>query len=274
MLPFMILNLATLSRGFHDLLPVPETAAKKSRSFTDGEDFVRCLKRAGIGKIAFLRHGKTSPTAEAKDGIDFNRLLTDEGRGQAKISGASFGRDVLPPYFPTVLVSPAPRTVETAEIFLQAAKVRDDDSVELKPVPEAYDGTMQPEGSALFKKIGYAPLADYIDNQNDSDDRRAAQRVLGEYAHNMLDIIYKVAEQHPCSSSSQNGNDAGSTTTLLFVGHAIYLPAVALGAAWLARCDDQSQELILSKVTNEAEGYVVDLRDEPSTRYLARPGRM
>ena len=223
------------------------------------------MKKAGIGRIAFLRHGRTGP---AEDGVDFNRLLTDEGRGQAKISGASFGRDTLPPYFPIVLLSPAPRTVETAEIFLRAAKARD--SVQLKPVPEAYDGTMQPEGSALFKKIGYAPLAEYVDNPNDADDRRAAQRVLGEYAYNVVDVMYKVAAEQQQQQGSVANGSGSADSTLLFVGHAIYLSAAALGVASLARCDEESQEMILTTITNEAEGYVVDLR-EPSAQYLARP---
>jgi len=253
----MLLNLFASSRGYHSLLPVPETAKSK---FEDGDAFCRCMKQAGIGRIAFLRHGKTGPS---EDGVDFNRILTDEGRGQVMISGATFGKEDLPPFFPSVLVSPAPRTVETAEIFLTYAGVRN--SVELKAVSQAYDGTMQPEGSELFKKIGYAPLSDYVNNQNDEKDRATAQRVLGQYSFSIADVLYQTAAEVP----SLDADEQDSSSTLLFVGHAIYLPAAALGVASLAQCDPDSQEMILSSITNEAEGYLVDLRGK-SARYLGK----
>lgn len=220
------------------------------------------MKEAGISKIAFLRHGKTSP---ALDGVDFNRQLTAEGQLQADQAGLSFGRHDLPPYFPCVLVSPSPRTIETAEIFLKSAGVVD--LVKLQRLPIAYDGTMQPGGHALFKKIGYAPLVNYIDNKDSDSDRKTAQRLLSQYAQNIADVIYEVANQNKCT------NSAAKASTLLFVGHAIYLPAAALGIASIVRCDNVSQSLILSSVTREAEGYLVDL-DKSSVRYLARPAKL
>lgn len=263
----LLLNLS-VCRGFHDLLPCPETDA----FHVSGDHFVRRMKEAGISKIAFLRHGKTAP---ASDGVDFNRQLTDEGRLQAKEAGASFGRHDLTPYFPTVLLSPAPRTVETAEIFLEAAGVKD--SVMMKRLPVAYDGTMQPEGSALFKKIGYAPLLSYVDNKDDASDRKTAQRLLALYALNIAEAVYDVTisaiDDRERSGSLNNSPTFSSGSTLLFVGHAIYLPAAALGVASLARCDnDASKDLLLSSVTREAEGYFIDL-DQSTVRYLSRPDR-
>lgn len=238
-------------------------------------DFVRCLKQAGIGRIAFLRHGKTGPKPDG--GVDFDRTLTDEGRDQARTSGASFGRNELPPYFPSVIVSPAPRTMETVALFLDAADSTA--AIELNPVSEAYDGTMQPEGSKLFAKIGYAPLSDYVENKRDEKDRETAQRVLGSYAHNMVNFIHNHVQQQYNFKGNTNSDSAATTptststaTTLLFVGHAIYLPAAALGVASLVGCDEVSQEMILTTVTQEGEGYLVDFSEDPPTaRYLSRP---
>jgi len=52
--------------------------------------------------------------------------------------------------------------------------------VKLKPAAVLYDGTMQPEGSAIFRKIGYAPLRDYVDNENQAD-RASMRRLLSSY---------------------------------------------------------------------------------------------
>jgi len=275
------LNLAQRgARDLHDLLPSPpqEDVGKENFFANVHQDFSRCMKDAGIGRIAFLRHGKTAPKPEG--GKDFERILTDEGRNQAKISGASFGRNDLPPYFPSVLVSPAPRTMETAALFLDAAtgaglsssSSNDTDAaaIELKPVSEVYDGTMQPEGSKLFAKIGYAPLSEYVQNKRDDKDRDTAQRVLGSYAHNMVNIIYN----HARTINNEADQKKNDSATLLFVGHAIYLPAAALGVASLVGCDHVSQEMILTTVTQEAEGYLVDLnKDPPTARYLSRPNK-
>ena len=169
-------------RDFHELLlpfddnnnqdPTRQILASKRR-----QDFVDGMQRAGIGRIAFLRHGKTDPKPDW--GTDFDRVLTEEGREQARVSGASFGRDMLPPYHGTAIVSPAPRTMETAKIFLEAAGASS--SVRLEAAAEVYDGTMQPGGPKLFAKIGYAPLADYVRNNSNDLDRATARRLLGAY---------------------------------------------------------------------------------------------
>lgn len=213
------------------------------------ESFLSIMEKAKISKIAFLRHGKTAPST----GVDFDRFLTDQGREQARKAGLGFGRD-LNPFFSPVLVSPAPRTVETAKIFLAAAN--QNVNVTLEPIMSLYDGTMQPKGSALFKKIGYSPLRDYLTNENEQE-RIDAQIVLGAYAHSVVESMMNCVEK---ASSSQ------LSSTLWMVGHAIYLPAAALGVASLAGCNDQ--EAILSTNTKEAEGYLVDLSSN-TIRYLS-----
>jgi hypothetical protein len=228
--------------GLHGWLP-----GKPQKSYGA---FRSVMELANVSKIALLRHGQTAPST----GVDFDRVLTDLGREQANQAGAGFGRD-LGPFAPRMLVSPAPRTVETAEIFKAAAGQQ---QVQLKPVQPLYDGTMQPKGSALFKKLGYAPLLDYLTNSVDQE-RQDAQKVLGAYAHVVVDEIMiectekEISQPAPC--------------TLWMVGHAIYLPAAALGIASLLDCE--GLDIILSSNTKEAEGFLVDLRTN-SVQHMSR----
>jgi hypothetical protein len=160
----LLFNVASV-RALHEYLPgKPSYQSKK---------LLELAHDAGVKKILFLRHGKTG---KAESGIDFDRLLTAEGRDQAISAGKSFGK-VLKPFFSRALVSPAPRTIETAELFFAAS----DASVELKSVKSLYDGAMQPDGSLLFRKLGYAPLSNYLNNPNEND-QLVAKRVLGAYA--------------------------------------------------------------------------------------------
>jgi hypothetical protein len=221
--------------------------------------FASTLENAGIKRVAFLRHGKTAP---AENGIDFERQLTDIGRQQASEAGASFGKEQRP-FFPTMLVSPAPRTLETAQLFCEAAK---ESEYQFSCPPVLYDGTMQPEGSKLFQKIGYTPLRSYLDAQDDTD-RETARSILGAYAHKVAQVIIQSIENTP---EREINNDA---TTLWIVGHAIYLPAAALGVASLLNCSEIGKEVILSTNTVEAEAYLLDTSDG-SVSYLARPSNL
>jgi hypothetical protein len=72
------------------------------------------------------------------------------------------------------------------------------------------------------------------------------------------------------SSVSDTTEQGTNRTTLCFVGHAIYLPAAALGVATLAGCSDAAKDMILSSTTREAEGYLIDL-ERSSAEYLSRP---
>ena len=124
------------------------------------------VRATGV-RLAYLRHGNTEPNE-----VDFDRTLTKQGRWQAVAAAKSYGLS-LRPFLPTALSSEAPRAVETARLFLEDAG-RD---VELVTDRSLYDGTMQPEGSAVFREIGYAPLDFYL-----KDGR--ANAVLGDYAEN------------------------------------------------------------------------------------------
>lgn len=246
----LFLNLAFSS--FHEWLPSGLTEP------ADPNALVEKSREARISKICFLRHGKT---AKAKDGVDFNRLLTDEGRQQSKEAGVSFGNN-LKPFYPLTLVSPAPRTMETADIFLQAAGAKE--STTLSSDQRIYDGTIQPNGSELFQKLAYATLRDYLDC-TDITDRQDARVVLGAYAHTIVKaLIHAIDLPSP---------PVEEDSTLMIVGHAIYLPAAALGVASLIGCDEQSTELLLSTSTQEAEEYLMDL-NAAKVSHLKRPSKL
>ena len=232
------------------------------------DGFKTLCEKAGISKIGFIRHGKTSPKPEG--GHDFDRLLTDEGRNQAKEAGSSFGREMKPLYH-SILVSPAPRTVETAEIFLECIRNTDKTTspCSLVPAQRLYDGTMQPEGGPLFQQLGYAPLRDYLDNP-ESKDRELARVLLGQYADTVIEAMSHIMES--CSTKQSDPERTATDTTFWMVGHAIYLPAAALGVASILDCNPSGIETILSSNTKEAEGYLIDISsDAAEAKYLARP---
>lgn len=248
-------------RGFHELLP-----PGSSSIFFETNLFKNKIQNERITRLLFLRHGKTAPSP---DGIDYNRKLTEEGRIQSSDSGRIFGCTLLP-FYKNVLISPSPRTTETANLFLTASFDSDHAQTQrncfLTPIQEAYDGTMQPEGSAIFKKIGYAPLIHYLDNKQNEHDKNTARQLLGQYASNIMASIISVID----SNERQERRLLNSSNyTMVFVGHAIYLPAVVFGIACTLDCDDGSKELILNTVTGEAEGYLVDVTRRQVT-YLSR----
>jgi len=220
------------------------------------------LDDAKIQRLLFLRHGKTGPAP--KGGVDFDRQLVDEGKDQARISGSVFGR-TLKPFYPIALVSPAPRTVETAELFLESSGC-DGGSTSLLPISILYDGTMQPKGSAIFQKLGYAPLRDYIQNEDDTILEDSKQ-VLGEYASNVVEAAIKALQGN--QSSRNDKRDMMESSTLLIVGHAIYLPAAALAFASLTCEKDDMVDVIMDRNTAEAEGYLLDVKNE-RIEYLSR----
>jgi broad specificity phosphatase PhoE len=230
-----------------------------------------------VRRIAFLRHGNTAPSPT---GADFDRVLTDLGRDQSRQAGRAFGAEMRP--YRKVLVSPAPRTVETAQLFLQEAKAAAaavapaatgasvsaglSSTADLSLVPGLYDGAMQPEGSALFRRLGYAPLRAYVEAE-DPADRDAARRVLGQYAALVAREVHRHLRQlggQP-RSPPQQAASLEPVGTLLVVGHAIYLPAAALGVAELCGCSKNERDVLLDTDTQEAQGYCVDLCDSSVT---------
>jgi hypothetical protein len=54
------------------------------------EKFAPVLTKAKIKRVRFLRYVQNAPSK----GVYFDRLLTDNGREQAREAGISFGRDL------------------------------------------------------------------------------------------------------------------------------------------------------------------------------------
>jgi hypothetical protein len=246
----------------------------------DLSDFGSILSNAGIHQMALIRHGNTGPAE-----IDFQRQLTPLGQTQARIAGETFGKKQerhrrLLPFYPKILFSPAPRTEETARIFVRAAtnNMDQENGAAASPlslfqwisIPVAYDGTMQPGGNALFRKIGYAPLMAYTETM-DIDDRTLARTLLGQYAHDvMVEIqrhVLQVESNDVYQSSNTQAGDDNAKTTLLFFGHAIYISALALGIASQVggRNNESNSKLILETFTREAEGFLIPIVSSSST---------
>jgi hypothetical protein len=150
--------------------------------------------------------------------------------------------------------------METAKIYLSNA----DANATVLPIDILYDGTMQPKGSELFRKIGYAPLSSYLENDDD-DIRIRSQLVLGSYANSCVESII---EQISASTPQAVLPSYPPFYTLLVVGHAVYLSAAALAVCSLLGCHD-SKNIILQTNTREAEGYLID-RQAKSVKYLSR----
>ena len=270
--------LSLLPANQHPLLPLPIDAATQVTSIDDHltpPQIRNTFLESGITKVAFIRHGNTSPAS-----VDFERTLTEVGRTQARIAGASYGTK-LHPFSDEAICSSAPRCVETANIFLeslaetlvQQQQQQDLSMSEESNIPklslqsQLYDGTMQPEGSRLFNEIGYAPIRSYLANKN-LDDADAAKVVLGKYASSSLDIMYDLAQEGK-KLVIPNERDIGRT--LLFFAHAVYLPSAALSLAAALDCYD-GLDLILDTNTKEAEGYCIDIFNE-NVSLLCLPDR-
>lgn len=242
------------------------------------------LSTLNIDKIAFLRHGNAP---SFPDLLDFDRTLSSLGKRQCASSAAAFKSTLLEPIYSTIVCSPSPRTIETAKIFLintdtdsaegevgkNGSSLNDQRTYTYYSIDGLYDATMQPSGNALFQKHGYNPLRAYLEDDNEND-RYEARRVLGGYAQIFLDAMdgaigvdMDLPSTSTCSMSdeglsSYNDNDnVNDTQTLLFVGHAVYLPSAVLGLnSVLGGFSKDYLDLVLDTNTKEAEGYLVNLR--------------
>lgn len=222
-----------------------------------GEEFLEKLTAHSIHRIAFIRHAKTLP---APDGIDFNRQLSEAGRSQARQAAASYGRFDLLPYFPLAMASPSHRTMDTAKLFLDENKTFGP-KVEIRQIDIAYDETMQPEGSDLLNDFGHGPLRNYLESR-DRLDRETSRQLLGKYACDIAEAIVQTI------SGEEKRSEDSKPSTLLFFGHEIYLPSVALKVASLAGIEEPMVECLLDTATYEAEGYLVDVNVK-TCRYLS-----
>lgn len=192
--------------------------------------------------VALIRHGNTAPATP-----DIARRLTDKGRMQARAAAGSYVLSRLAPIAPLVICSAAGRCVETATIALGEGEAVEGGRSAFKLVSSEtlYDGTMQPDGSAAFAKLGYAPLAEY------RAESATVRALLDRYADDALDEISSIAstELPPAITG------AGRRPTLCVFGHAIYLPSIALLLAQRRGIGDTAA--VLETNTAECAGYLV-----------------
>ncbi|KAJ1444739.1 hypothetical protein M885DRAFT_626841 [Pelagophyceae sp. CCMP2097] len=190
--------------------------------------------------LALLRSGRAAPAVARAD--DFGRQLTDEGRAQARAAAAKFG-DSLRPFHDFAIVSPAPRAIETAELFL--ADAVPGHAIEVERVKLVYDGCFTDAGKAAFDRLGHAPLIDYLTEET----LDGGKRHLVEYAEDVATCVVQFLE----GADRAPAHDR----TLLIVAHAAYLPALAILIAEALDAKLEDLPTILDCNTEEAEGYLV-----------------
>lgn len=281
------------------MLPAPTI---KKPAMEGPQEFNDNIKKAGIIRIAFLRCGmgktlerkidyrkalKSPETIYDAEAIDYNRPLSREGKSQARLAGQSFGVQVLPPYFPEALVSPARRGLETAQIFLEKAGVAEnlysvtqepgkvmikntEDLYERMIINLAYETDMEgliAEGHEEFERLGDRPLMEYLVPQSKDQKMNIIRKVLGEYGYYALERINQLC----CLDTSQNWGLGGiNKGTLLIISHKVYLQAAALAVASYTGCPEETKEFILNARVRPAECLLVDIVKH-STDLLERP---
>ncbi|KAL7536792.1 hypothetical protein ACHAWF_005562 [Thalassiosira exigua] len=269
--------------GQHPLLPLPPRDGDRGATSADGaaspHDVRRACLSAGIDKVAFLRHGNTGKAAD-----DFDRILTELGRSQARAAGSSYGAGKLHPYYRGgALCSVAPRCKETAKLFFEASSEKTKESggdadAEIPPIllrQEIFDGTKLPEGDRLWDMMSYSPLRRYLENP-DEGDAEAARIVYGAYARDGLDLLWDVISD----ASKGDASSVEKGRTLLFFSHAVYLCSVGLAFAAAIGCgsgdeegatgDEGGVDLLLDTNTREAEGYCINVESQ-TVSLLLRP---
>ena len=180
--------------------------------------------------LAFVRHGNTLPKEEC-GGLDFQRVLSPKGKEQCRRARATWlpvleAKGVTP----IAVTSAAPRCHETLDEIL--GEVRPKISEEM-----LYDSMLQPQGSELFEKCGYAPLQTYLDE--------GGVEFLGDYARRFLVRL---------DAMTSNGEIPKLAPTLLICGHSIYTNAIVWEAAELL---DVPSDLALETYLGETDGFLL-----------------
>ena len=210
---------------------------------------VPLFHKARIDRVAFLRHGNC---ALARDGNNEDRPLSKLGRQQATQAGTSYCRTLIP-FYSVTMHAPPRRAQETAKIILETSM-----SDELHWSPTGGYGRAMEEKEELlrFSTLLHRPLR-YHMHGNEKERRR-----LAEYALDIAEIIYDSVTEEHANEDPLDVRD--ETTTLLFVGDAIDVPTAALGIASLTKTMNGA-DCILSTITKEVEGYLIDLSDQEVT---------
>ena len=204
--------------------------------------------------VALIRHGNTGAAA-----VDVERELTSRGHQQAAAASASYIKEMAVPIAAVAFSSPASRCIDTLGRVL-ASHPR----VAIEPIQEIYSGAIQPEGSALFARVGYAPLASYHAEQE-------ATEYLDQYAATVLRAVARCVSDNPllqAAGRSYTHSKDRERATLCIAGHAVYNSAVALQLAVLRGHSAADLDAIRHYNVQEACGFWVG---ESSSHLLEIP---
>jgi broad specificity phosphatase PhoE len=203
------------------------------------------LARAPSRSIVLVRHGNTGSAAEV-GGVDFDRVLSAKGTAQCDVAARSWlpvlqrqhhlAPDAL------VVCSSAGRCVDTARrIFGERAQ--------LLECAALYDGTMQPASSALFDKLGYAPLRPYHEEEGGAVLLRA-------YAEQALAQVETLVAGARVAAAGGGGGGGGASPWVICC-HAIYTNQLCLALAEAMGLSGAALAVPLDTNLQETDGFVV-----------------
>ena len=185
--------------------------------------------------MILIRHANTCSAAEV-GGDDFARTLSSTGQEQCtssreRVVPALIAPRVAMPESPVAVSSSAGRCIETARRMLGARVIA---------CSALYDGTCQPECSALFARHGYAPLRPYV-----ADAEGAA--LLDAYAIRALDEVALLI----------GGADKAAGEPWVICCHAVYTNRLALAFGQALGLPTEACDVPLDTNLQETDGFVV-----------------
>ena len=224
---------------FYWRAPTLSQTAITARRSLSAMPAARALARLADYDVIFIRHGNTAPAEK-----DLERRLTDKGKKQCGAAAAGYMARLPSPLAPYAVTSPALRCVETASLIVPG--------IELVEVQCMYDGMIQPGASEAFRRLGYASLAQYL---SDSDETRSLLSSHGEHVVGALGATATV--RVALDAADGKAPKASQRQTMCVFGHAVYLNAAALRLADLRAHPIDGKQAILHTNTEEATGFWV-----------------
>lgn len=249
-------------------------AAGRSQAVDEG---IRQLYESGVC-LAFIRHGNTLSAAKDHPGgdaeADFERVLSDKGREQARLSAQSFLLGNVITSVPLVVHSTAGRARQTAELMFgePACEARFGacrrelsfrpantiyPGVDSRASPNAELAAAVVETEKYFSQISYAPLSRYF-------DRGCTEDVWREYAEHVLEEVLSIIDdgliQRPevlAIAATEAKDNSGTYTCVCVFGHAQYSQALALRVAMAIGLEMEQVARIAEITLGEAEGILV-----------------
>ena len=139
---------------------------------------------------------------------------------------------------PLVVCSSAGRCVDTSRLIFGAG-------ARLLPCATLYDGTMQPGASALFDKLGYAPLRPYHDEEGGA-------ALLQQYAEQAFAQIALLLDGAAAEDAAVD-----ATSPWVICCHAIYTNQLCLALAEAMGLPAAAAAVPLDTNLQEADGFFV-----------------